>query len=308
MLPELNRVVSSYLDSFIYERNRAFGHTTITELHNRRRNGKYVDIINRHVKIYNYKNGCRHGLYQHFNAGILVKQYNYCNNIPIGNFTVIDGGCTFIGAYVDGNFHGEVKIYHNGKLIKILNYEKGIIKGPNTLYHDNGVVKQKGNYELGRLHGLCYTYDLKGRLEETAYYDYGQKHGEETQFYKNGAIKCKTDYKYDRMDGSWSHYSKNGDLLQTATYIMNCLSGPNIHYRKNGSIISYRILNANRELKSITYYKNGKVKSVKSFNYETVYNQDGSIKCEGSILDEGRIGMWLFYNSSDGRVMEKIYD
>lgn len=305
MLDQLGFVVSYYLDDLVYNDDGDI----ITELHNRKRNGKHVDMSYKYhgTQVFNYKDGQRHGLFQRFQSNILVEKYNYINDIPEGPFVVSNGDSyKREGTYINGYHHGEIRTYINGKLKEVGTYVRSNLTGPKITYYDNGSVKSEANYEKDILHGLENQYDQSGRLCVSTYYDYEQKHGEEIQYYSDGSIKSKIEYCYDKMHGSCIEYYKDGTLKHTCTFIHGFESGPEAFYRRDGSLDEYRIMDKEEVIKSIKFHKNGIVKCVTHYDYAIFYNKDGSIKCEGEMYRGERVRVWLFYNGED--VREKTYE
>lgn len=325
MLVQLDRLVSYYLSNTVWQDN------TIAEIYNQRNYGTHIKIYDNTLIITHYKDGYRHGLYQQFRSGVLVEWCNYIIGIPDGHTMLLDLlGNKCEGVYVNGYLHGEVKMYdYHNELIEIKNYKNGVVTGPVILYHNNGAIKYKFNYEKDKKHGLCYTYNSTGRLLETAYYEYNAKHGEETVFYKNGAIKHTTEYKHGTWHGYRRYYRKDGTLSLESTYASDRMNGPQTDYRRDGSIksiIHYKndqetgewyTYYSNGNIKAcsklyiddgiefIKYYENGAIKCIRTLDYKTYYNIDGTIRCKGRMCKTERVGIWLFYDH--GRVSEKTY-
>lgn len=84
---------------------------------------------------------------------------------------------SFVGTYAFSQDPIEPKYTLKGDLIAV------------TMYHDNGVVSQKGFYtEDGKLQGEWTSFDAEGNKTATAFYEKGEKVGTWT-FYNGDEMK-----------------------------------------------------------------------------------------------------------------------
>jgi hypothetical protein len=82
------------------------------------------------------------------------KQYQYT-----GSFTEFrdDGSIVVQGAYLNGNLHGEYKIYHStsqNRHYTVKTYVNGMLNGPLTLFAEDGSIAKEGEYINDKKRGV----------------------------------------------------------------------------------------------------------------------------------------------------------
>lgn len=162
-----------------------------------------------------------------------------------------------------------------GKLISEGYYQKGLLDGTWIFYTSNGKIKQKSNFEFNLKNGCTVLYDsLEIKTEEL--------------FYINDTIQDNHDYFLE--DGTFykRKIMKDGSLIQLVEYnesgkinlIENYKNGVKIDslsinkFDDSGNKTGYWRENfANGELKSESYYKEGKLNGLRK-----TYNKYGSLE------------------------------
>lgn len=101
-------------------------------------------------------------------------------------------------------------------------YEMGHFVGEYRLYHDNGVLKQKGVYINNEMTGDWETYYDNGQLKERVRFQNNMENGPFIEYHKNGNLAAEGAY----LEGDYEHgelkiYDEDGQLLRT----MMCENG-----------------------------------------------------------------------------------
>lgn len=109
----------------------------------------------------------------YFNNGKLNAEGSYFNGKMHGEWKYYNNASNTLDKvelWKDGEQVGEQKeFYPDGKLYRIINFEKGVYQGASISFYPNGSIRTKGNYKLGMPEGIWENYDENGNLlkEET---------------------------------------------------------------------------------------------------------------------------------------------
>jgi antitoxin component YwqK of YwqJK toxin-antitoxin module/tetratricopeptide (TPR) repeat protein len=164
--------------------------------------------------ISHYKEGKKEGAYTEYDPdGTLIYQINYHNDDPVsysywdsrdslvpaialplhsGKVKALfpNGKVSAIFEYVDGNLHGDLRMYYtNGQLEITLHYEYGDREGPFIKYYPNGKTKETGTYRSDNLHGPYREYNDQGVLTLDETYYNGSQEGISRSFDDTGKPK-----------------------------------------------------------------------------------------------------------------------
>lgn len=125
-----------------------------------------------------------------FKQGETLVKSNYQNGNTGREYTIKNG--EFVGNYLE--------YYSSGKLLEKTTYsDKGIIKGENILYYENGQKKEVIPYEKG------------------------VKHGQVIKYYPDGSIQSSSTYVKGYLYGKTVHYDKKGRVTSTHVYYKDAL-------------------------------------------------------------------------------------
>jgi antitoxin component YwqK of YwqJK toxin-antitoxin module len=114
----------------------------------------------------------------------------------------------FVAGAQDGTW---TSWYDNGQVERQLTYARGVMHGPTTAYHDDGVRQEVGAYGDGR------------------------RVGHWTEWHETGAVKRETDYLAGGHEERWRAFTAAGVLLQEGVFVDAQRHGPFVEYHPNGS-------------------------------------------------------------------------
>jgi antitoxin component YwqK of YwqJK toxin-antitoxin module len=127
------------------------------------------------------------------------------------------------------------------------------------LYYNNGILMQRYSYILF----------------------YGSKiHGKNYEYDKNGNLYCVQNYRRGKLNGDSKYYYKNLSIKCIISFKNDKPIDIKEYYAFDGSKLNN------------VYLKNGN-------GYLKIFNDDGSITSEGSVLNGLREGIWKSYRGGD---------
>lgn len=206
--------------------------------------GQKGDTIKNYIDI----NGLKQGYWEKkYPNGKIKYQAHFKNDVPVGEFKryynngqlfarIIydnEGKGTGDATYYwdDGKLlakgklvnikqkQGEWKIYNvQGKLLRTINYDKGVKNGLQTTYFHEGGVAEKANFVNGKKEGLQVQFFPNGDTSLVMYYKNGEFDGPIISYWPNGHIKVKGAYKNGLKEGVWEFYDQRGHLVKTIEY------------------------------------------------------------------------------------------
>lgn len=116
------------------------------------------------------------------------------------------------GRFVSGAQDGTwTSWYEDGQVERQITYAQGVMHGPTTAYHHDGVQQEAGAYREGR------------------------RVGHWTAWHETGAVKRETDYLEGGREERWRAFTEAGALLQDGVFVDARRHGPFAEYHPNGS-------------------------------------------------------------------------
>ncbi len=197
-----------------------------------------------------------------------------------------------------GKYHGEVRSYHEGVLMRRSQYQDGVLQGleQGYLYLDNtsdprfGKLVSETLYSRGLRQGVSKEYDAaSGLLVKEAHYQRDLLHGSYKE-YKAGILTYQGNYAYGARDGLHTSYRDDGTLQQTATYESDVLDGAWAQYHTNGN--TQLRGNYDRGLKTGTWVE---------------YWEDGGLKESTDYLADYPDGVYERWDEQSRRTLRENY-
>ena len=169
-----------------------------------------------------------------------------------------------------GEYHGEVRSYTEGVLMRRSQYQDGALEGLQEayLYLDDtsdarfGKLVSKTLFSRGLREGLSQEFDpASGSLVKEAHYQrdvlhgsykeyegstlvyegeyvYGAREGLHTRYRSDGTLQRKQTFESEVLNGLWADYHENGQLNSEGSYERGLKSGTWVQYRADGSLAS----------------------------------------------------------------------
>lgn len=117
--------------------------------------------------------------------GSLMSTGNYVNQLKEGTWWYFNNEKKVMSKeeYANGLLEGmSYEYFPTGadeklKILKEVNYVKGLAQGPWKMYYKDGKIQSKGNYKDGVPSGQRIWYDTAGKEEMVGYFKDGKKHG-----------------------------------------------------------------------------------------------------------------------------------
>ena len=144
-----------------------------------------------------------------------------------------------------GQYHGEVRSYTEGVLMRRSQYQDGALEGleERYLYRDNtsdprfGELVSRTLYSRGLRNGKSEEFDPEtGTLVIEAHYQRDVLHGTYKEFNTSGVLTYEGDYVYGAGDGLHTSYREDGTLLQRSGYESDVLDGIWVSYYEDEQI------------------------------------------------------------------------
>jgi antitoxin component YwqK of YwqJK toxin-antitoxin module len=139
---------------------------------------------------------------------------------------------TIKGEYtlINGEMHGQVKMYHeNGELQVVGNYNKGVKHGNFKIYSYEGVIQSDMNILNGELNGIFKNYYDNGKVKKSGSYLKGKAHGKFTEYDEEGIITKEYAMANDLKNGQYKEFQEN-KLVKVVNYKDDIKNGPVITY------------------------------------------------------------------------------
>ena len=164
------------------------------------------------------------------------------------------------------------------------------ITGSLVEYNYNYGIQSIKNYRNGVLDGKVYYFNGDGGVSKVSEYRNGQKNGEEIDFsLSTGYSTVISNYRNGVLDGPRYEFDDKGSLTSATEYSNGVKEGTEVKFA-NGIKIQEDV------------YRNGR-KNGKSVSYYT----DGSLKAEGTYVDNVRDNEWnWYYPASEGRNIKRL--
>lgn len=141
--------------------------------------------------------------------------------IPNGlwNITELRTGRQEIADVKMGKFHGNVRIYVNGRILSNFNYYMDVPHGNQKQYNPNtDYLRYNRNCFMNTFHGESTTYTDGGIRFSTNFYIMGKVYRQIT-YYPNGVIKSDEYKKGKLLHGKCKYYYMDGQLRLSEEYI-----------------------------------------------------------------------------------------
>ena len=84
----------------------------------------------------------------------------------------------------------------------------------NTMYYDNGDVKEEETLKDGKREGVFKSYYAGGQVKSVGYYRAGKRDGLFKKFYENGQLMFKAQYRAGAIEGNIEMFDVEGDLVR----------------------------------------------------------------------------------------------
>ena len=195
-----------------------------------------------------------------------------------------------------------------------MNWANSKRNGAYTLYHNNGMVKEKGMYVNDELEGIVLSYFSNGskRDEATfrnkvqtsdyfvytnqevksaqAIYENGKLNGKVINYFRNGNLSEERIFKNGLCEGPSKANYISGELEYSGAYANDKKTGMWVWYYKNGNKSKEgEYLNGIQIKKWTEYYEDGTVMNVCNYNSDGDLDGDFiSFANHGKILQEGK--------------------
>jgi uncharacterized protein len=240
--------------------------------------------------------------------------------------------------YNDGKFDGDICVYEDGILDRVIPFTMGEMKGGiyryyypiDTLYYsynlkegkadglyeafyDSGEQYMEGSYKEGDYDGELIEYYRNGNVSVESNYIEGEKEGDYVEFYKDGQMKEEGSYTEGKQIGEWKSYYPDGtiesiiNLDETGkenglvqNYTRNGWKISELNYKK-GEIVGYKFFDKDGEILSEDVRKGG------DFYYKGYYS-NGSLWMEGTYGKKEKDGIWKTYYIDGSLKIEEEYD
>lgn len=139
--------------------------------------------------------------------------------------------------------NGPQTIYHNNGIIKKISFFINNSKiGDEYQYNDKGVLTLESTFSNNILNGLENGYYETGEIKFIRNYINGKIEGDEIGYLKTGEIKYKRKFKNGVLNGEDIGYYKSGEILYKRTYNNGFLFGEEMGYDEDGNKLFYKIL------------------------------------------------------------------
>ncbi len=126
------------------------------------------------------------------------------------------------GLYYDRLGEPYTGTYHeydeDGVLVRKLQLLDGRFNGENTVYFDNGSVKEIQSYKAGLMDGTWITYNASGVKTAQAAYRNGKKHGAWLIWNDEGVLMFEMYYLDGERSGTWIKYAADGKVINSEEY------------------------------------------------------------------------------------------
>lgn len=164
-------------------------------------------------------------------------------------------------------------------------------------YNRNGDLLSKNLFSFGKPIGTHKNYYDVGKIKSEEYYDNtGKKTGTWKTYYPSGELTNVTNYKDDQLHGAKELY-QHDNLLKIQENYDHDKKVSNKYYDDKGNLQSEAYYENDKFTKEITYFSDGKTKSVQNVNFEkTFYDKDGKVIHIDHYKDGHQIGIHKYFD------------
>jgi len=250
------------------------------------------------ISIESYSDGKKHGKWEKYKKGILIRKENYEFGVRQGEGKIFypTGKLKMVFNFTNGEINGDsISYYENGNISGKTPFKSGSIDGYNYSYYDNNQLRRKTYlknnevidqtvdifnydgkvvsqiiYKNGKRNGLFISYDDDGTLKFKQNLIDDKKNGITIHYHKNGQVFSETNYVDDKEEGIETGYYENGNLWSRKTYVNGEEKGPVEEYYENGQLsanLSFYWYSSEKSRsfykgKNIYYHRNGNISQI----------------------------------------------
>lgn len=175
-----------------------------------------------------------------------------------GKFTLLSvaGKLYAEGNYVNGELHGEYKVFFpDGSLQSVQYYKNGLNDSIYRSYSYGGKPATEGQYRMGDKVGTWKYYRMSGKLQTVETFDAGVLHGVRTHYFENGKPDLEINFEYDEREGLTKKYTPDGNLMYQIRYDDGLPVGYSYPDKTGKPVAEIPIKNGTGQVK--TYYPDG---------------------------------------------------
>ena len=114
----------------------------------------------------------------------------------------------------------ETIYYDNGQLKEEKTFQNGKIEGVCKFYYEDGQLQFEGKFKNGKKDGQQRWWYENGQLEYEEYYNHGQKEGVWKGWWENGQLEYEGQFKHNKRDDVWRSYYENNQVQKETTFIL----------------------------------------------------------------------------------------
>lgn len=195
--------------------------------------------------------GRRQGVWkEYYETGELKSEGKYVNSKKVDEWKYYfpDKTIEVLGSYnKKGQQIGEWKWYYaNHQLMRIENYEDGILEGDFIEYDEDGETVVQGKYEDGNEEGY-WTYRNGKSLEEGNYVS-GSREGTWKIWYEENVLNVVMEYQEDLLQGNYTIYYENNVIKRSGKYVKGEKNGIWRDYSVEGELILTTLYDEGKEI------------------------------------------------------------
>jgi antitoxin component YwqK of YwqJK toxin-antitoxin module len=126
----------------------------------------------------------------------------------------------------------------NGQLLPVKPLPGG--NGKVLTFFSNGNKSSEMEYQAGLLNGPNRLYHANGKLYYESFEDYNNSNGKLSEYFENGTLKSAYLFAVDKEDGPYKEYHENGTVKEEGTYTNGSQHGTVTYYDAAGKRIETR--------------------------------------------------------------------
>ena len=201
-------------------------------------------------------------------------------------------------------------------------------------FYDDGTLRSKKTYKDRRVDGEYVQYNKEGEKTKVEFFKNNKRHGKWFRQYSGGTIYLE-EYNLGEPSGNWVEKDKDGNvtyeksykspksyaykryhitgkLKESGTYEDGKLEGDYFKYNVNEMVLVKRFYEKGNPINLESYFENGNKREIikrigKSDNATVeIYNSDGVLIKSGNFFKKYKNGLWKFFDSKKGRLLEEI--
>ena len=278
----------------------------------------------------------KHGIYLEMIGKDAIVTGSYDMNTKSGLWTYHANGHKYVEeSFKNGSLDGTGKIFDEGKLIRLFNYENGLKHGIEEHFSKtNGRITSRSYYKHGNREGSYETWYENGTPAISMNYKLDKPHGDYILNYENGTNRCKLNFDNGIANGTFNVYYNSGSQMLKGEIkdgkpwsVEQYGSGEELDKEQglregNGTLTIY---DKKDQLMNILQYKDGRLNGEqKTFRdeklYEVVwytdgetngaierYHEDGTLNIKGQCALGYKTGVWINIDEQ-GKVDSTTYD